>query len=106
MLMFLNSYETIYILKPDVSESITLDVVNFYKSFIKMSGGQEILVQHRGRRHLGYKIMNYYDGIYVQVNYKGNGSLVKSIEKSMKLNESILRYLTIKQQFCNSMNIL
>jgi len=100
--MYLNSYETIYILKPDLPESIILDVVNFYKSFIKQKGGNDILVQHRGRRHLGYKIINYHDGIYVQLNYRGNGTLVHAIEKSMKLNDSIIRYLTVKQDLMHS----
>lgn len=94
--MTLNKYEVIYILKPDVTESINLSLVNQYKALIKKNGGQNILVQHRGRRHLIYNILHYYDGIYVQVNYEGNGSLVQKIEKSMRFNEHILRYLTVK----------
>lgn len=103
--MSLNSYETIYILKPDVTENTNLKLVNSYKSLIKQKGGQDILVQHRGRRHLSYSINKYYDGIYVQINYRGNGSIVQLIEKSMKLNESIMRYLTVKQYPVNTINI-
>nr|YP_007878132.1 30S ribosomal protein S6 [Calliarthron tuberculosum]AGA63743.1 30S ribosomal protein S6 [Calliarthron tuberculosum] len=95
--MNLNQYEIIYILKPDVTEAVNLELVNSYKSLLKKNGGQNIVVQHRGRRHLSYNISQYYDGIYVQVNYESNGSLVGIIEKSMRFNENILRYLTVKK---------
>nr|YP_010902582.1 ribosomal protein S6 [Hypnea nidulans]WCH54437.1 ribosomal protein S6 [Hypnea nidulans] len=90
----LNNYETIYILKPDITEDKNLNLVNTYKALINNLGGQNIFIQHRGRRHLSYNINQHYDGIYVQVNYHGNGSLVNNLEKALKLNSSIIRYLT------------
>lgn len=94
--MNLNEYEVIYILKPDATEDVNLNLVNYYKLLLKKHGARNIIVQHRGRRHLSYNISNYYDGIYVQMNYQGNGHIIKMIEKSMSFNENILRYLTIK----------
>nr|QCI05294.1 ribosomal protein S6 [Compsothamnion thuyoides] len=95
--MLLNNYETIYILKPDITDDINLSLVNFYKMFIKQNGGLNISIQHRGRRHLSYNINNYYDGIYVQMNYVANGYIVKLLEKSMRFNDNIVRYLTVKE---------
>lgn len=95
--MSLNKYEVIYILRPDVTETMNLTLVNYYKALLKKNGAQNVVVQHRGRRHLSYNISHYYDGIYIQVNYEGNGNLVKAIEKSMYFNENILRYLTLKK---------
>jgi len=94
--MILNSYEMVYILKPDVSETVNLNLVNYYRALMKKNGGKNVLIQHRGRRHLSYNLMHYYDGIYVQVNYDGNGHLVNILEKSMRLNDNIMRYLTVK----------
>nr|WOA02395.1 ribosomal protein S6 [Gloiopeltis furcata] len=93
----LNNYETIYILKPDVTEDMNLALVNEYKSLIKKQGGQDVFIQHRGRRHLSYNITHYYDGIYVQMNYEGNGRLVNKLEKSMKFSDKVIRFLTVKQ---------
>nr|YP_009396742.1 ribosomal protein S6 [Ophidocladus simpliciusculus]ARW65928.1 ribosomal protein S6 [Ophidocladus simpliciusculus] len=103
--MFLNNYEIIYILKPDVTDNVNLSLVNYYKSFLKEKGAKNIIVQHRGRRHLSYNIAHYYDGIYVQMNYQGNGELVKVLEKSMNFNDHIIRYLTVKQNIMNTINI-
>lgn len=93
--MSLNSYEMVYVLRPDVAESVNLGLVNYYRAFISKHGGQNVSIQHRGRRHLSYNILHYYDGIYVQINYDGNGRLVKLLEKSMRLNDSVMRYLTL-----------
>lgn len=95
--MTLNSYEMIYVLRPDVNEAVNIKLVNYYRSFINRHGGHNIVVQHRGRKHLSYNISHYYDGIYVQVSYNGNGNLVDLLEKSMRLNDNVLRCLTIKK---------
>lgn len=94
--MTLTTYELIYILKPDVTEETSLSLVHFFRNLIREKGGKNIFIQHRGRRHLSYNIKHYYDGIYVQVNYQGNGVLVNLLEKQMRLNENVLRYLTVK----------
>nr|YP_009398388.1 ribosomal protein S6 [Lophocladia kuetzingii]ARW67574.1 ribosomal protein S6 [Lophocladia kuetzingii] len=103
--MYLNNYETIYILKPDVTDNVNLSLINFYKTLLKEKGAKNIVVQHRGRRHLSYNILHYYDGIYVQMNYQSNGNLVKFLEKSMRFNENIIRCLTIKQNISYSINV-
>lgn len=94
----LSCYETVYILKPDLSEDRTLSIINEYKSMLTNGGAKNIVLQHRGRRHLSYTINDYRDGIYVQVNYEGNGKLVQSFEKSLRFDENIIRYLTNKQK--------
>ena len=95
--MTLTSYELIYILKPGVNEEINLKLVHSYRNLILKKGGQNVSIQHRGRRHLSYNIAHYYDGIYVQMNYQANGRLVNLLEKNMRLNENVLRYLTVKK---------
>ena len=94
--MTLNSYEVTCILRPDVTDAVSLEFTNSCHSFIGKHGGQHILIQHQGRKHLSYNIMHYYDGTYIRISYSGNGYLVQLIEKYMRLNDSILRYLTIK----------
>ena len=103
--MTLNNYETVYILKPDTNEEKNLSLVNEYKSLIKQNGGKNIFIQHRGRHNLKYNINNYYDGIYVQMNYEGNGYIVKIIEKSMKLNEYVIRHLTTRQDILQGIKL-
>lgn len=95
--MILNSYETIYIIRPDIIENKNSEIIKKYINIIKDNGAKNILIQNRGRRHLSYNIKNYYDGIYIQMNYNGSGRLINILEKSIKFDNNIIRYLTIKQ---------
>nr|YP_010337841.1 ribosomal protein S6 [Timspurckia oligopyrenoides]UNJ17426.1 ribosomal protein S6 [Timspurckia oligopyrenoides] len=97
----MNNYETIYILRPDISEEIILSVINKYQNILISQGGKNIFIQNRGRRHLTYSIKRYHDGIYIQMNYEGNGELVKMLQKEMNFDDNIIRILTIKQDSIN-----
>ena len=95
--MKLNSYETIYIIKSNLAEKQITQIVNNYKNFLNKHGSIDILIQHRGKRHLNYIVNNCSDGIYVQMNYSSTTYLVDSIKKLMLFDKNILRSLTIKQ---------
>nr|YP_010338031.1 ribosomal protein S6 [Erythrolobus coxiae]UNJ17616.1 ribosomal protein S6 [Erythrolobus coxiae] len=93
----MNSYETIYILKPDLSEENILNIINTYQNILMQKGGKNIFIQNRGRRHLAYPIKRYHDGIYIQMNYEGNGELIRLLQREMNFDENIIRIMTIKQ---------
>jgi small subunit ribosomal protein S6 len=90
----LSSYETIYILKSDISEDILLKAIEQYQGLLIERGARNILIENRGRRQLKYPIKSCKDGVYIQMNYDANGEIVSLIEKSMKINDLIIRYLT------------
>ena len=90
------SYETVYILKPDITEDNLLKLTDQYQGILIERGAKNIIIQNRGRRHLKYPIKKVRDGIYIQMNYEANGQLVNLVEKALKINESVIRYLTIK----------
>jgi small subunit ribosomal protein S6 len=94
------SYETIYLLKPDLTEDNLLKIVEQYQGILVERGAKNITIENRGRRHLKYPIKRVKDGVYIQMNYEANGEVISLIEKSMKINDSIIRYMTtsIKSQ--------
>jgi small subunit ribosomal protein S6 len=92
----LDSYETVYIINPEITEEILIKLIEQYQGVLIERGAKNIIIQNRGRRHLKYPIKRSRDGIYIQMNYDSNGELINLIERSLKINESILRYLTIK----------
>ena len=90
----LASYETIYIVKPDISEDSLLKLIEQYQGLLIERGAKNIIIENRGRRHLKYPIKRTKDGIYIQMNYDANGDVVGLTERSLKINESVLRYMT------------
>jgi small subunit ribosomal protein S6 len=92
----MNSYETMYILRPDLLDEQTNQAVEKYQNILKDQGAQDISVQLRGKHRLAYEINRQRDGIYVQMNYQGKGNVVAPLERAMRLSEDVIRYLTIR----------
>tara|TARA_B100002051_G_scaffold53530_1_gene48959 strand:+ start:845 stop:1264 length:420 start_codon:yes stop_codon:yes gene_type:complete len=92
------NYETMYILRPDIAEEEVESHANKYRDLVVESGGEIIDSQLRGKRRLAYLIGKHREGIYVQLNYSGDGKQVGPLEKAMRLSEDVIRYLTVKYE--------
>ncbi len=90
-------YETMYILRPDIPEDEVNTHIKKYSEILEKSEAEIIDNQMRGKRRLAYTIGKHKEGIYVQLSHKGDGKQVEVIEKSMRLSEDVIRYLTVKQ---------
>jgi small subunit ribosomal protein S6 len=88
-------YETTFILDPGMDENRVLQEIEHVSQWIKDLGGQVQDVQRWGKRRLSYEINRKRDGIYTLIVYEGPGALVKEIERRMRLNESVMRALTV-----------
>jgi small subunit ribosomal protein S6 len=91
-----SNYEMMYILRPDLSDESIEESINKYVGFLSERGAENIQIQNRGKRRLAYPIGKYLDGIYVQMNYQADGTQVAPLERTMRLGEDVIRYLTIK----------
>lgn len=91
-----NSYEMMYILRPDLSEDQVGEAINKYQTYLSENGAEDLEVQVKGKRRLAYPVGKYLDGIYVQMNYQADGTQVAPLERMMRLSEDAIRYLTIK----------
>tara|TARA_B100001142_G_scaffold312144_1_gene347224 strand:+ start:261 stop:575 length:315 start_codon:yes stop_codon:yes gene_type:complete len=91
-----NSYETICIVKPDLNEDNIAKIIENYQLMLVDKGAKDIITQNRGRRHLKYTMKKFRDGIYIQMNYEANGEIISTLERSMKIDEQILRFMTVK----------
>jgi small subunit ribosomal protein S6 len=91
-------YETMYILRPDLGEEQLEQAINKYQNLIREQGAEQIEIQHRGKRRLAYEIKRQREGIYIQMNYTGPGTLIFPLERAMRLSDEVIRYLTIKQE--------
>lgn len=92
------SYEMMYILRPDLSEEQVEQEVTKYRNLLTDNGAEEIEIQKPIKRRLAYPIKRLLDGIYIQVNYKGDGKSIAPVERAMRLSDEVIRYLTIKQK--------
>tara|TARA_B100000965_G_scaffold256652_1_gene216255 strand:+ start:673 stop:1146 length:474 start_codon:yes stop_codon:yes gene_type:complete len=90
-------YETMYILRPDIAEDEVSEHIDKYNKLLEKLGGKILDSQMRGKRRLAYQIGKHREGIYVQLSHQGDGQHISKIEKSMRLSEDVIRYMTVKQ---------
>lgn len=64
----------------------------------KKNGGKELEVELMGKRKLAYEIKKFDEGVYVIFRYKTEGGtgLVGELERRMRNDENILRFLTVR----------
>ncbi|ARV62457.1 30S ribosomal protein S6 [Nostocales cyanobacterium HT-58-2] len=91
-------YETMYILRPDLTDEQVEQAIAKYENLLREQGADNIQIQNRGKRRLAYEINRQRDGIYIQMNYTGAGNIIAPLERAMRLSEEVIRYLTIKQE--------
>ncbi len=91
----IREYETTFIvdsLLPEEQINVTIDKI---KDFIEKNGGKISQIDRWGKRRLAYEIAKKQYGYYVYIRFQYEGALIKELEREYKLDESIIRYLTV-----------
>ncbi|MBI3538905.1 MAG: 30S ribosomal protein S6 [Candidatus Eisenbacteria bacterium] len=91
----MTKYETTFILEPGTDEAKIGEEIERVSQWIKDLGGELIEVQRWGKKRLAYEIGRKRDGVYTMLLYQGPGAMVKEIERRLRLNESVMRVLTV-----------
>jgi small subunit ribosomal protein S6 len=89
-------YETIYIVKPDLAEDELKALTDKVQDVIAGNGGDLKRLEDWGVRKLAYVIKKSPRGRYVYLRYDGVETLVAELERRLRLDDRILRYLTVK----------
>jgi small subunit ribosomal protein S6 len=89
-------YETIFILKPDVTNDAIGQANAKIRHVIEAAGGRMLKVENWGRRKLAYEVKKQLKGIYVFFNYTGGAGLVEEVERNLHLTDTVIRYYSIK----------
>ena len=88
-------YETIFIVDPELSEEGRDPVLSRTKDLISEYEGFLVSVDEWGARKLAYHIKNKARGYYIRLDYCGDGALVNEIERSFRIDDRILKYMTV-----------
>ena len=89
-------YENTIVAKQDLAEKELKDIKDKYNNLINSSSGKVLKIEEWGLLNLANKIKNYKKGFYIHYKFEGNKDTLSEIEKKIKIDSSILRYLTVK----------
>ncbi len=88
-------YETVLIARQDISQSQVEEIIKNLKTLITESKGKILKEEYWGLKTLAYRIKKNRKGHYVLLNIEVDNSTLIEFERIMRLNEDILRFLTI-----------
>ena len=94
----MNQYEVMYVIDPALEDSARSELINRFSDLVKKNGGEVDRVDEWGKRRLAYAIQYKTEGYYVLMYIKAPSELPREIERNMQINDSILRYLTVRYE--------
>ncbi len=89
-------YETIYILRPDVDTEAAERVQGRVADALEREQGRLVKVEAWGRRRLAYPVRKQRKGVYVYLKYVGGGGLVAEVERNLKLQDAVIKFMTVQ----------
>lgn len=94
--MTLNHYETTLIIHPSLSKRDADATIAKYRKLLKAEKATIVHEDHEGLQHLAYPIKKQVNGIYHVTQYHATGSVVDKLEKNYRIDENVIRFLSIK----------
>ena len=92
----IHEYETIFVSKAELSDDIQNELLGKVITLITENGG-EVLVQEKwGKRKMAYSINKKRYANYVLLDYVGSNELTFKLERSMRLDDRFIRFLTVR----------
>lgn len=94
----LKRYEVIAIIKTDVAEEDINAVIERSSNIIAERKGVIAKTEKWGKRRLAYEINKQKDGFYFFIDYAGDGSIVAEMERNFKIDDRILKFMTVTKE--------
>jgi small subunit ribosomal protein S6 len=88
-------YETVFIVNPELSEEQRQPLFDKLKGIVSEDHGMLVKFDEWGHKRLAYEIKKNPRGYYVLMEFCGDGALVKEIERNMRLDDRVLKYMTV-----------
>lgn len=84
------------IARQDLGQSQVNDIVATLSEAVKKEGGEVVSVDNWGLKNLAYRIKKNRKGYYVVLNISAPANAIFEFERLARLNEDIIRYMTVK----------
>jgi small subunit ribosomal protein S6 len=89
-------YENVFIARQDISATQAEALTEQFANLIAEQGGKVTKKEQWGLRNIAYRINKNRKGHYVLMNIEATGPAISEMERQMRINEDILRYLTVR----------
>ncbi|MBZ9728929.1 30S ribosomal protein S6 [Salegentibacter sp. JZCK2] len=92
----MNTYETVFILNPVLSDEQIKETVQKYEEFLVSKGAEMVSKEDWGLRKLAYPVQHKKSGFYHLFEFKAPGEAIEPLELAFRRDERMMRYLTVR----------
>lgn len=92
----MREYETTFIVQPEISDEARGAFCTRLDTLLEREGAVRLGLDDVGKRKLAYEIRKFQKGHYYTLGYLDVGKVVKELERVLRLEESVLRFLTVQ----------
>jgi small subunit ribosomal protein S6 len=94
----MRAYETMLVLKSGLEDEVRDAVIAKFEGVVAKEGGTVLPTTKLGKRRLAYEIDKNREGYYALLNFEANTTTPAELERLMKIDENVIRYLTIVKE--------
>jgi len=92
----MNNYETLYVLKPTLTDEETAGNIAKIEEILVRENAKILATNKMGMRKLAYPVAKNERGVYVIVYFQSAGSVINELERNLKFNEEVIKFLTVR----------
>ncbi len=92
----MNQYETVFILTPVLSDEQMKETVAKFRKLLTDNGAEILNEEAWGLKKMAYAIEKKSTGFYCLVEFKGEPSIVNTLETGYRRDEKVIRYMTVR----------
>jgi small subunit ribosomal protein S6 len=89
-------YEVVFIVDPTADDDEVTRLTESLKQIATDQGGTVTKTESMGRRQLAYEILHKTEGSFVLLEIEGSGKEIAELERRMRVNDRIIRYITVR----------
>ena len=91
----MRTYETIFIVHPEVVGDDQTAIIDKYKTSLSNQGAEVLKVENWGVRNLAYQVKKQLKGCYVLVIFDAEPSVIAEFERRMRIDEMVIKFQTV-----------
>lgn len=92
----MTTYETIFIVRPTLSDEEVNKIIEKIRGMIEKKGGKVLSTENWGKKKLAYGVKKEKKGTYLLFRFKGDGKLVAELERQGLIDDALIKFLTVK----------
>jgi small subunit ribosomal protein S6 len=89
-------YEELFIVRPDLPEEETDQLIERLTTLIAGQGGNVDKVDKWGVRKLAYRVQKRTEGFYVLLQFTAKPETVKELERQLRVQDQVMKFITVR----------